>query len=281
MSAISDFSHLTPAAHWVARYAARPQLVLVAAVCVLVALGASILGLIFIKNGADSFFIVLSKTLCGPGNISSNFVTSFLFSTAIWSSMAFVMMLPGAAPMLVTYAEIADTAAAKGIAAVSPLILTAGYLAVWIAFAVVAGFAETISARYLALTGTATGAYLAGTSLLVAGVFQFSTLKHACLSRCRRPFTFFFANWTDKTKGVFRLGVQQGLLCLGCCWALMLTMLALGSMNLIWMIALAVVMTIEKTTTSELWPRFIGGPLILAGVFVLLSTFNAWLWPLV
>jgi len=281
MSAIDDFRHLSPAAHWLVRYAMRPQAVAIVAICVLVALGASTLGLQFANNGADSLFAALGKALCGPGaQLSSNFVMALAFSMAIWSAMTFVMMLPGAAPMLVTYAEIADTAAAKGIAAVSPLILAAGYLTIWLIFAAAAGMTETIFARYLTALGSETSTYLAGASLLVAGFYQFSALKNACLSRCRRPFAFFFANWVDQTGGVFHLGLRQGLFCLGCCWALMLTMLTVGSTNLLWMVALAVVMTVEKMTTSETLPRAIGAILILLGGIVLISPFNMWLSPL-
>ena len=84
-----------------------------------------------------------------------------------------------------------------------------------------------------------------------AGLYQFSALKQACLTLCQRPFPFFFANWTTKPRGVFRLGLRQGMYCLGCCWAMMLVMFAVGAMNVVWMAALGVLMTIEKMTTTR------------------------------
>ena len=77
-------------------------------------------------------------------------------------------------------------------------------------------------------------------------LYQFSALKHACLTHCQQPFPFFFANWATTPRGVFRLGLTQGLYCLGCCWAMMLVMFAVGVMNVVWMAALGMVMTIEK-----------------------------------
>ena len=90
-----------------------------------------------------------------------------------------------------------------------------------------------------------------GAIFIGAGVYQFSALKHACLTQCQQPFPFFFANWATTPRGVFRLGVKQGLYCLGCCWAMMLVMFAVGVMNVIWMAALGIVMTFEKIGTRQ------------------------------
>jgi predicted metal-binding membrane protein len=266
MSVYEDFRHLSPAAAMLARHAARPRGVALAGVCVLTALGAAILGLLMTQNGAGSFAFL--KALCGANAALDVNAIAFALSFAAWAAMAVVMMLPGAAPMLLTYAEIAETAAVKGAATVSPLVLAAGYLAVWIAFAALASGIETvISAQIPPVSEWAIFA-LSG-NLILAGLYQFSALKHACLSRCRRPFGFFFANWTDRDAGVFRLGLRQGLYCLGCCWALMLLMLFVGAMNLVWMAGLAAIMAAEKLTRSQTLPRVIGIVLIAAGAVIL------------
>jgi predicted metal-binding membrane protein len=109
-------------------------------------------------------------------------------------------------------------------------------------------------------------------------VYQFSALKHACLTQCQRPFPFFFANWATTPRGVFRLGVRQGLYCLGCCWAMMLMMLAVGVMNVIWMAALGMLMTIEKLGTGRRFSHLIGAALIAIGVAFVLSALVAH-WP--
>ena len=89
----------------------------------------------------------------------------------------------------------------------------------------------------------------AGAIFIGAGAYQFSALKHACLTQCQRPFPFFFTNWATTPRGVFRLGVKQGFYCVGCCWAMMLVMFAVGVMNVVWMAGLGIVMTIEKIGT--------------------------------
>jgi predicted metal-binding membrane protein len=263
MSVYEDFRYLSPAAAMLARHAARPRAIALAGVCVLTALGAAILGLLMTRNGAgNSAFL---KALCGANAALDANAIAFALSFAAWAAMALVMMLPGAAPMLLTYAEIAETAGSKGATTVSPLVLAAGYLAVWIAFAGLASGIETvISAQIPPVSEWALFA-LSG-NLILAGLYQFSALKHACLTRCRRPFAFFFANWTDRAAGVFRLGLRQGLYCLGCCWALMALMLFAGAMNLVWMAGLAAIMAAEKLTRSQTLPRIIGIVLIAAGM---------------
>jgi predicted metal-binding membrane protein len=126
----------------------------------------------------------------------------------------------------------------------------------------------------VALLGTdpsSTGGLFAAAIFIGAGLYQFSALKHACLARCQHPFPFFFANWATTTAGVFRLGVRQGLYCLGCCWALMLVMLAVGVMNVVWMAGLAAVMTIEKLQPGRRFAQGVGVALIAVGAGIVVS----------
>lgn len=192
---------------------------------------------------------------------------------AMWLAMTCAMMLPAAGPMLLTYADIAETAAGKGEQVVSPLVLAAGYALVWAGFAVLAA-AFSLGLRSLALLDgnlVLASRPLAGLVFVAAGAYQFSGLKHACLRACQRPFPFFFAHWTETTAGVFRLGLRQGLSCLGCCWAAMLVMFAAGLMNVVWMALLGVVMTIEKMTSTGRFSRAIGVAFILVGAGFLLA----------
>ena len=197
----------------------------------------------------------------------------------MWAAMTLAMMLPTAAGMIVTYAQIADTAARKGEPAVSPLILTAGYVAVWLGFALGVTALQTALAR-LALIDPAMASVsplFSGAIFLGAGAYQFTELKHACLTRCQRPFPFFFANWSDQPGAIFRLGLRQGLDCLGCCWATMLAMFAVGVMNVVWMAALGLVMTAEKLMLTTRFSRLIGVVFTMIGVaFIALSIWNHW-----
>ncbi|MEQ8481469.1 MAG: DUF2182 domain-containing protein [Hoeflea sp.] len=192
---------------------------------------------------------------------------------AMWFAMAAAMMLPTAAPMIRTYCEIADTAAVRGAPVVHPLMLTAGYLAVWSLAALL------FAALHLALSaiaGTGGAAPLqgavAGAILVVAGLYQFSSLKEACLRKCRNPFTTLFARWQTRAAGVFRLGMEQGLWCLGCCWALMLIMLAVGSMNVIWMAALTLFAFLEKTGSGRVTSRIVGAIVTLWGAALIIGS---------
>ena len=191
--------------------------------------------------------------LCLSGDSGALLASGSLLPVAaalfvMWFAMAAAMMLPTAAPMIRTYAEIADTAAGRGDRVIHPAILTAGYLSVWALAA--AGF-TVVQMSVVQIGGaTATGpvkGVIAGVILLIAGLYQFTSLKQACLTKCRNPFTTLFARWKTTASGVFRLGMEQGVWCLGCCWALMLIMLAVGSMNVVWMAALTLFTFVEKT----------------------------------
>jgi predicted metal-binding membrane protein len=207
-------------------------------------------------------------------------VTGFALVALMWAAMTLAMMLPSAGPMIFTYAEIADTAARKGERIVSPFVLAGGYTLIWLGFAAVATVAQLLFARLALLDdgmASASGLF-SGAIFIAAGIYQFSALKHACLHQCQHPFPFFFSNWATTPGGVFRLGIKQGLFCLGCCWAMMAVMFAVGVMNVIWMAALGIVMTIEKMLTGRRFSHAVGVVLLLAGAAFVVSAFAAH-WP--
>jgi predicted metal-binding membrane protein len=149
--------------------------------------------------------------------------------------------------------------------------LVGGYVAVWLGFALAASVLQVLLVRAAQVDPAlpAVGGLLSGATFLAAGAYQFSTLKHACLTRCQRPLPFFFANWTPRPGGVFRLGLRQGYYCVGCCWVMMLVMFAVGVMNVAWMALLGIVMAIEKVGTGLRFTRLAGAALVTIGVVVL------------
>jgi predicted metal-binding membrane protein len=151
---------------------------------------------------------------------------------------------------------------------------------VWLGFALVATLAQlALSHAALLDSGTATvNTLLSGAIFIGAGLYQFSALKHACLTQCRQPFAFFFAHWQTTRHGVFRLGLGQGLYCLGCCGAMMLVMFAVGVMNVMWMAALGVAMTVEKIARGNRLTYGLGAALIAVGVAFVVTSFAAH-WP--
>jgi predicted metal-binding membrane protein len=204
-----------------------------------------------------------------PTPVSSS-LASYAALSLMWFLMALAMMLPSAAPMIRTYCEIADTARAKGEPVVHPLVIVAGYLLVWLAASF--GFAG-LSLGVQALAATPALTPLQGmtgaAALAVAGLYQFSELKEACLRQCRNPFTTLFSRWSTRPSRIFRLGFDQGVWCLGCCWALMLVMFAAGLMNVFWMALLALFTTVEKQVDGR-FPGRVAGAILLVWAAALL-----------
>jgi predicted metal-binding membrane protein len=275
MSEAADkLTHLSPAESRLGAAFARPKVIAAVCVIALAALGWLALGLL--SNHMGAF-----EALCRPLADSVGLSASGIAVVALmWGAMTLAMMLPSAAPMVLTYAGIADTAAKKGERIVSPFVIAAGYTLVWFGFAVLATILQLALTRLALLdVGMASASGLfSGAIFIAAGLYQFSALKHACLRQCQHPFPFFFANWATTPRGVFRLGVKQGLYCLGCCWAMMLVMFAVGVMNVIWMAAIGILMTLEKVGTGKRLTYVSGVALIAVGVAFVLTAMAAH-WP--
>jgi predicted metal-binding membrane protein len=183
-----------------------------------------------------------------------------------WVLMTVAMMLPTTLPLAAVFARLTRSRPDRALLA---LLLVVGYLVVWTAFGVAA------HALYLVLHASLEGrgwlwanTWVVGAlGLTLAGAFQFSRLKYRCLDECRSPLAFAVARWhgVSPRRNAFRLGVDHGLYCVGCCWALMLLMFtfALGSLG--WMLVLAAIMAIEKNLP---WGRRLSRPLG-AGLVVL------------
>ncbi|HXD44408.1 MAG TPA: DUF2182 domain-containing protein [Pseudolabrys sp.] len=276
-------------AHPLAALFARPKPIAVACVVALAALGWLYLALAVAGMGGTPLGPGMGlidglpravQALCRPLFGEAAPAHGVALIALMWAAMILAMMLPTAGPMILTYAEIADTAAKKGERIVSPLVIAAGYMSVWLGFAAAATLAQIAFTRLALMdTGmTSASVLFSGAIFIGAGVYQFTPLKAACLTQCQRPFPFFFAHWQTTAKGVFRLGLTQGLYCLGCCWAMMLVMFAVGVMNVVWMAGLGIVMTIEKIGSGRRFSHAVGVVLIVAGVGFVAAAFAAH-WP--
>jgi predicted metal-binding membrane protein len=159
-----------------------------------------------------------------------------------WVVMMVAMMLPAAAPVVGVYA----LAARRGVVAAVPVFL-AGYLAVW-ALSAAPAYAVSRLVDDPLMEGQAWVSRLVGGTLLAAAVYQLSPLKAACLRHCRSPMSFFLSRRQSlsRPRTAFAAGAGHGLYCLGCCWALMAVLVAVGGMQLGWALALAAVITVEK-----------------------------------
>jgi predicted metal-binding membrane protein len=189
---------------------------------------------------------------------------------ATWQLMTAAMMLPTSLPMLRAFAV---PARAQAHPRVTMAAFLAGYFAIWTLFAVVALASDAV-VHWLVETWSwlADRPWLISGGILVgAGAFQFSPIKERCLAECRSPVQFLWRHYRPGVANAWRLGVRHGIFCLGCCWALMLVMFAVGVGSLAWMAALTGVMLIEKTSRygRRLVPA-VGLVLVAWGALVLL-----------
>lgn len=190
---------------------------------------------------------------------------------AMWWVMMVGMMLPGVAPVILTFATVNRNRRARAEPYVPAALFAGGYLLAWGGFSLAATLAQWALERAALLSPmdmTTDSRLLGGLLFVAAGLYQFTPVKLACLRFCRSPLDFVVNHWRDGPVGALRMGIAHGLYCLGCCWILMLLLFVGGVMNLLWVAALAIVVLVEKLTTGP-WVGRIGG--------VLLVTYGAWL----
>lgn len=213
------------------------------------------------------------SALCGPSDRVWS-AADWASVAAMWVAMVAAMMLPTAIPVFRAYADLAEEKVRAGERVVSGVVLALGYLAIWVVFALVATAAQGLltQASLMNPVGASASRVLTATTLLAAGLYQFTPLKWACLARCRAPRPFFADAWTNRVGGVFRQGIAQGLDCLGCCWALMTVMFAVGVMNVVWIVLLGAIMTIEKLVPSNAVGRIVGVVFLAWGAALLLAS---------
>lgn len=189
----------------------------------------------------------------------------------MWAGMMVAMMLPSATPMILTFAAVSRNRRRQERPYVPVTIFVAGYVAIWTLFSVVAAVAQWLLHREALLSPAmfSTSALLGGILLLGAGIFQFTPLKHACLTQCRAPFDFIMTRWREGARGAFRMGVEHGLFCAGCCWALMGLLFVAGVMNILWIALLSLIVGVEKLLPRGVWLSTATG--------VILTVWGAWL----
>jgi predicted metal-binding membrane protein len=202
--------------------------------------------------------IGFAATICRAVPAGEVVLPALLYAAG-WLLMLSAMMLPTTLPLLQRFQRMVTARRDRaGLIA----LLIAGYLLAWMAFGLAAHALDTAlhaalrSMTWLALHGWILGAAI----LLVAGLFQFTRLKYRCLDRCRTPLAFIVKHWRGARPRVeaFQLGLDHGVFCVGCCWAIMLLMFVVGSGNVGWMLGLGAVMALEKNAP---WGRKLSQPL--------------------
>ena len=183
--------------------------------------------------------------------------------------MTIAMMTPTALPVMISLRELLASTSRRPWWS-----FLGGYLAVWIGFAVVATGAQVVLIRTEIVRHDGSGAsyVFSAVVLMAAGAYQFSALKHRCVTQCVAPMTFFLRFWRDGTQGGARMGLRHGVSCLGCCWALMSLAFVGGLANVWFMVLCAAVMAVEKLPSVG---RFVTAPLgvalVTAGLIVVVA----------
>src|ERR1700690_3554352 len=178
--------------------------------------------------------------------------------------MMVAMMIPSAAPMILTFAMVNRKRREQERPFVPTGIFLLGYLAVWTGFSALAAVAQWIlhARALLSPMMVSTSPILGGGLLIAAGIFQWTPLKNACLTHCRSPLGFLMTDWREGRWGALFMGLKHGAYCAGCCWILMALLFVAGVMNLWWIAIIAVLVLLEKVA-----PKGFGVGKI-AGVFL-------------
>ena len=203
----------------------------------------------------------------------------FALMLAMWWVMMVAMMLPSVAPMVLLFATVNRKSRQQGRPYVPTGFFAAGYFVAWGGFSLVAVLLQWGLERLALLSPMmrTTSLFLGAALLIGAGVYQLTPLKQTCLRHCRSPFDFIAHHWRPGTGGAFRMGLEHGLFCLGCCWVLMVLLFYGGVMNLWWIVGLALYVLIEKLAPAgPRLGRYTGGLLILWGAWVLVGAAGGW-----
>ncbi len=185
--------------------------------------------------------------------------TDVFFTFTMWAVMMVGMMSPSAAPVLLLFAAV-------------PM-FALGYMTIWVGFSACATLAQWAlhQAALLSPMMAVASPRLAGALLIAAGAYQLTPLKRACLRHCQTPLGFLMSHWRDGAGGAFQMGLRHGVYCLGCCWALMCVLFAVGVMNLAWVGVLTAFILLEKMGEGGARVSRIGG-VLLVGLGILFFT---------
>jgi predicted metal-binding membrane protein len=166
----------------------------------------------------------------------------------VWVVMMAAMMFPSVAPTVALYSKLKQTRALS-----APLLFTAGYLLVWSAVGLLAYALARIGGQLFGdvLAWENAGRWVAGATLLGAAAYELTPLKDVCLGKCRTPLGFLLGSWKEGLSGAIRMGARHGTWCVGCCWALMASLFALGVMSVVWMAVVAGLIAFEKLIPSR------------------------------
>jgi len=179
----------------------------------------------------------------------------------MWWVMMVAMMLPGAAPMILLFALVNRKIRAMGAPGVPTALFASGYLLAWGCFSLFATFVHLLldQAGLLSARMSSQSVPVGGLLLVLAGVYQLTPYKYACLRHCRGPMDFIIRYWRPGRTGALAMGLHHGALCIGCCWVVMGLLFYGGVMNLFWIMGIAVLVLLEKLLPAAEYLSFASG----------------------
>ena len=193
---------------------------------------------------------------------------------SMWTAMMIAMMLPSALPTIFIFHRAVRNDPQVRSPGRRMLSFVAGYIVAWFGFSVGASLLQwgLAEATLLSPMMVSASPWLGGAILVVAGVYQWTPLKYACLRHCRSPLAFLAEHWRPGMPGALRLGLRHGLYCVGCCWALMLLLFVGGVMSLLWIGGITAFVLLEKLAPYGVrGGRLSGLALVLVGAWGLIS----------
>ena len=229
-------------------------------------------------TGMSALDMALGSKAEGPTGVMVSAVWSSGYASlmfTMWWVMMAAMMLPSAAPILLLFARVNRKERSAGRPFIPTGIFAVGYLVAWGGFSIFAtGLQWALeNLGWLSPMVVTTNYWLGAAILLAAGVWQLTPIKGMCLRHCRSPMGFLVQSWRPGRGGAFRMGLEHGSFCLGCCWLLMGLLFFGGIMNLFWIIGLAGFVLLEKTVPIGSWIGWIFGlGLAACGVLMFATT---------
>jgi predicted metal-binding membrane protein len=192
----------------------------------------------------------------------------------MWAEMMVAMMVPSAAPMVLTFALVNRKRREQEQPYVRTGFFLLGYLVVWTAFSAIAAIAQWLlhAEALLSSRMVSTSPFVGGALLIAAGIFQWTPLKDRCLMQCRSPLNFLMTDWREGRRGALAMGLKHGVYCTGCCWFLMALLFVAGVMNVWWIGIIAGFVLVEKLAPKGLWiGRIAGAGLVIWGGWMMFA----------
>jgi predicted metal-binding membrane protein len=195
--------------------------------------------------------------------------TDFILLFLMWLVMMIAMMVPSVAPLILIFLMVNRKRKAQSSPFVPGMYLLSGYLAAWTFFSLLATLLQwgLQQIAWLNPMMIITHRVAGGMILVFAGLFQFTSLKQRCLHYCQTPIQFIHQKWKEGRAGAFKMGMTNGVFCLGCCWLLMLLLFVSGIMNLLWIALISFFVLLEKAIPNSSWISYTAGAgLVVYGV---------------